>query len=85
MGGSALCDAWSAFEEAGIFDPDTGQRFRRKFWSKAVRGAAELFRAFRGREPSVEPLRHSGIRAAKLAILLVGGVAAALECMYVEY
>ncbi|HBN58884.1 MAG TPA: hypothetical protein DD442_01145, partial [Halomonas sp.] len=30
-----------------------------------ARDAAELFRAFRGREPSVEPLlRHSGIRAA---------------------
>ncbi|MGP5713271.1 oligopeptidase A [Vreelandella alkaliphila] len=59
-------DAWSAFEEAGIFDPSTGQRFRQEILeSGGVRGAAELFRAFRGREPSVEPLlRHSGIRAA---------------------
>lgn len=59
-------DAWSAFEEAGIFDPDTGQRFREEILEQGgARDAAELFRAFRGREPSVEPLlRHSGIRAA---------------------
>ncbi|MFG6179454.1 oligopeptidase A [Halomonas sp. THAF12] len=59
-------DAWSAFEEAGIFDPETGQRFRTEILERGgSRDAAELFRAFRGREPSVEPLlRHSGIRAA---------------------
>ncbi len=59
-------DAWSAFEEAGIFDPTTGQRFREEILEQGgARDAAELFVAFRGREPSVEPLlRHSGIRAA---------------------
>ncbi|MFO7648771.1 oligopeptidase A [Halomonas campaniensis] len=59
-------DAWSAFEEAGIFDPETGRRFRTEILEAGgARDAAELFRAFRGREPSVEPLlRHSGIRAA---------------------
>ncbi|MCG6658905.1 oligopeptidase A [Halomonas campisalis] len=59
-------DAWSAFEESGIFDAETGQRFRREILEPGgARDAAELFRAFRGREPSVEPLlRHSGIRAA---------------------
>ncbi|WP_404344424.1 oligopeptidase A [Vreelandella venusta] len=59
-------DAWSAFEEAGIFDPTTGQRFREEILEQGgARDAAELFLAFRGREPSVEPLlRHSGIRAA---------------------
>ncbi|TVM05913.1 MAG: oligopeptidase A [Halomonas sp.] len=59
-------DAWSAFEEAGIFDPTTGQRFRQHILEQGgARDAAELFEAFRGREPSVEPLlRHSGIRAA---------------------
>ncbi|MGM0858905.1 MAG: oligopeptidase A [Pseudomonadota bacterium] len=59
-------DAWSAFEEAGIFDPTMGQRFRQEVLEQGgARDAAELFRAFRGREPSVEPLlRHSGIRAA---------------------
>ncbi|MBE0488706.1 MAG: oligopeptidase A [Halomonas sp.] len=59
-------DAWSAFEEAGIFDPETGRRFRTEILEPGgARDAAELFRAFRGREPSVEPLlRHSGIRVA---------------------
>ena len=59
-------DAWSAFEEAGIFDPETGRRFRTEILERGgSRDAAALFRAFRGREPSVEPLlRHSGIRAA---------------------
>ncbi|WP_416138327.1 oligopeptidase A [Halomonas sp. HK25] len=58
-------DAWSAFEEAGIFDPETGHRFRTEILEPGgARDAAELFRAFRGREPSVEPLlRHSGIHA----------------------
>jgi oligopeptidase A len=59
-------DAWSAFEEAGIFDPETGRRFRSEILEQGgARDAAALFRAFRGREPSVEPLlRHNGIRAA---------------------
>ncbi|MGR2740653.1 oligopeptidase A [Billgrantia sp. Q4P2] len=59
-------DAWSAFEEAGIFDSETGRRFRSEILEQGgARDAAELFQAFRGREPSVEPLlRHSGIRAA---------------------
>ncbi|MFP4137242.1 MAG: oligopeptidase A [Halomonas sp.] len=59
-------DAWSAFEEAGIFDPETGRRFRSEILEQGgARDAAELFEAFRGRKPSVEPLlRHSGIRAA---------------------
>ncbi|MCE0733844.1 oligopeptidase A [Halomonas sp. G15] len=58
-------DAWSAFEEAGIFDPETGHRFRTEILERGgSRDAAELFQAFRGRAPSVEPLlRHSGIRA----------------------
>ncbi|WP_252109834.1 MULTISPECIES: oligopeptidase A [unclassified Halomonas] len=59
-------DAWSAFEEAGIFDSATGTRFRQQILEQGgAADAAELFEAFRGREPSVEPLlRHSGIRAA---------------------
>ncbi|MBZ5489190.1 oligopeptidase A [Halomonas aquamarina] len=59
-------DAWSAFEEAGIFDAETGKRFRQEILEQGgARDAAELFQAFRGREPRVEPLlRHSGIRAA---------------------
>ncbi|GEK47803.1 oligopeptidase A [Bisbaumannia pacifica] len=59
-------DAYSAFEEAGTFDAATGARFRREILEQGgARDAAELFRAFRGRESSIEPLlRHSGIRAA---------------------
>lgn len=59
-------DAWSAFEDAGIFDQHTGQRFRHEILEQGgAKDAADLFRHFRGREPSVEPLlRHTGIRAA---------------------
>lgn len=56
-------DAYSAFEEAGIFDPETGRRFRETILEQGgSREAAELFEAFRGREPSIDPLlRHAGI------------------------
>ncbi|WP_110670645.1 oligopeptidase A [Salinicola halophilus] len=56
-------DAYSAFEEAGIFDAETGQRFREEILERGgSREAAALFEAFRGREPSIEPLlRHTGI------------------------
>lgn len=58
-------DAYSAFEEAGIFDPETGRRFREAILEQGgSREAAELFEAFRGREPSIDALlRHSGIDA----------------------
>jgi oligopeptidase A len=57
-------DAFSLFEEKGIFDPDTGHRFRRHILEMGgSRDAMELFVAFRGREPRIEPLlRHNGIR-----------------------
>lgn len=57
-------DAFSLFEENGVFDSATGAHFRDTVlaFGGAV-PAAELFSAFRGRAPSVEPLlRHSGIR-----------------------
>ncbi|GAA3904052.1 oligopeptidase A [Halomonas cibimaris] len=59
-------DAWSAFEQAGTFDAETGNRFRSEILEQGgARDAAELFEAFRGRKPSVKPLlRHSGIEAA---------------------
>ncbi|ANF56133.1 oligopeptidase A [Halotalea alkalilenta] len=59
-------DAFSAFEEAGVFDQATGQRFRLEILEQGgARDAAEMFKAFRGREPSIEPLlRHSGISSA---------------------
>ncbi|GHB31618.1 oligopeptidase A [Salinicola rhizosphaerae] len=62
-------DAYSAFEEAGIFDPETGRRFREEILERGgSRDAAELFQAFRGREPSIEPLlRHTGIESKSAA------------------
>ena len=58
-------DAWSKFEEEGVFNPDTGRSFREKILARGgSREPMELFIEFRGREPSVEPLlRHSGIAA----------------------
>ena len=58
-------DAYSRFEEEGIFNEETGREFRRHILSQGgSREPMELFVAFRGREPSVEPLlRHSGIAA----------------------
>ncbi|RBO86091.1 oligopeptidase A [Marinomonas aquiplantarum] len=56
-------DAFSKFEEDGIFNQDTGAHFRDTILANGgSRPAAELFAAFRGREPSTEALlRHSGI------------------------
>ncbi len=56
-------DAFSVFEENGIFDADTGQRFRREILAPGgSQEAMTLFRAFRGREPSIDALlRHSGL------------------------
>ncbi|MEW8230493.1 MAG: oligopeptidase A [Candidatus Thiodiazotropha endolucinida] len=56
-------DAFSLFEERGIFNADTGQAFLRDVLQQGgSRDAMELFVAFRGREPEIEPLlRHSGI------------------------
>jgi oligopeptidase A len=56
-------DAYSAFEEAGIFDAATGRRFREHVLEVGgSRPAIESFRAFRGREPELEALlRHQGL------------------------
>jgi Zn-dependent oligopeptidase len=57
-------DAYAAFEEAPqILDARTGARFRDEVLAVGgSRPAAESFRAFRGREPSVEALlRHNGM------------------------
>ena len=58
-------DAYAAFEEAGVLDARTGARFRDEILAPGgSRPAAESFRAFRGREPSLEALlRHSGMIA----------------------
>ncbi len=56
-------DAFSKFEEEGIFNPDTGREFLENILEMGgSKEPMELFKAFRGREPEVEALlRHSGI------------------------
>ena len=58
-------DAFSAFEESDIFDPQTGQRFLQSILEQGgSREPMELFVEFRGREPSIDALlRHSGLTA----------------------
>ncbi len=69
-------DAYSAFEEAaqqdgasGTLHADTGLRFRREVLAVGgERPAADSFKAFRGREPSIDALlRHSGLVEAQAA------------------
>ncbi|WP_295884330.1 M3 family metallopeptidase [uncultured Thiohalocapsa sp.] len=59
-------DAFSLFEERGVFDPDTGRAFRELILERGGSAdAMDLFTAFRGREPRVDALlRHSGIGTA---------------------
>lgn len=56
-------DAFSLFEEKGIFDEQTGQSFLTNILEQGgVRDPMELFIAFRGREPAIDALlRHSGL------------------------
>jgi oligopeptidase A len=58
-------DAFSKFEENGIFDPETGRLFRECILERGgSEKALNLFTRFRGREPIIEPLlRHSGLAA----------------------
>lgn len=58
-------DAYAAFEEAGIFDVETAQRFRREILE--IGGSRDFMQAyvdFRGRKPEIDALlRQSGIVA----------------------
>ncbi|MDH3387276.1 MAG: M3 family metallopeptidase, partial [Gammaproteobacteria bacterium] len=56
-------DAFAAFEEEGIFNPETGQRFLQCVLEQGgSRPALESFRCFRGRNPQIDALlKHSGI------------------------
>ncbi|OHC12459.1 MAG: hypothetical protein A2002_02090 [Pseudomonadales bacterium GWC1_66_9] len=59
-------DAFSRFEEDGVFNPVTGSAFREAI---LARGGSQdpmvLFVDFRGREPSIDALlRHLGLSAA---------------------
>jgi len=58
-------DAFSLFEEKGIFDRDTGDAFLTNILEQGgSRDAMALFVTFRGREPTIDALlRHSGIAA----------------------
>jgi oligopeptidase A len=63
-------DAYSAFEEAAargdnVISIETGQRFQKEILAVGgSRPALESFKAFRGREPSIDALlRHSGMAA----------------------
>ncbi len=59
-------DAYSLFEELGVLNPEAGARFRREILGVGgTRPALESFKAFRGREPSLDALlRHSGMAVA---------------------
>lgn len=56
-------DAFSAFEESGILNPETGERFRKEILGRgSSRDAMDNFVAFRGRKPTIDALlRHSGM------------------------
>ena len=56
-------DAFSRFEEEGVFNLETGRSFLHEILEQGgSREPMDLFKAFRGREPSVDALlRHSGI------------------------
>ncbi|MGE7137721.1 M3 family metallopeptidase [Luteibacter sp. NPDC031894] len=53
-------DAFEAFEEGGVLDRATGERFRKEVLAVgATRPALESFKAFRGREPRPDALLKS--------------------------
>jgi len=58
-------DAFSAFEETGIFNRDTGNKFLNSILEQGgSREPMELFIEFRGREPTIDALlHHSGLAA----------------------
>ena len=58
-------DVFAAFEEEGIFNQETGQRFMSCILEKGgARPAIESFHCFRGRGPNIDALlRHTGITA----------------------
>jgi oligopeptidase A len=58
-------DAFAAFEEEGIFNQETGQRFLQCVLEKGgSQPAMESFRCFRGREPEIDALlKHCGINS----------------------
>ncbi len=59
-------DAFGAFEEGGVLNPEIGERFRREVLAcGGSRPALESFVAFRGRKPQIDALlRHNGMTVA---------------------
>ncbi|MPV85886.1 M3 family metallopeptidase [Ostreibacterium oceani] len=56
-------DAFSRFEEEGVYNTDVGEAFKREILARgASRSAMENFIAFRGRKPTIDALlRHHGM------------------------
>jgi len=67
-------DAFSMFEENGIFDPETGHAFLTNILEKGgSQNAMDLFVNFRGRKPSIDALlRHNGIETQPTAGVAAG-------------
>ncbi len=49
-------DAFQAFEETRLFDPETAHRYRALLSAGGTVPGMELYRAFRGRDPEIAPL-----------------------------
>ena len=56
-------DAWSAFEDQGIFSAELARKFRQEILEiGGTEKIADAFKAFRGRAPEIQPLlRQAGI------------------------
>jgi peptidyl-dipeptidase Dcp len=57
-------DAFEAFEEKGIFNPEVGRAFRQEILEKGgTEHPMKLYKKFRGREPKVDALlRRDGLQ-----------------------
>ncbi len=65
-------DAYALFEERGILDTQTGERFRQEILARGgSRPALESYVAFRGRKPTLDALlRHHGMDSTPLSASL---------------
>jgi len=57
-------DAFEAFKETSLFDPETAARFKKCILAKnGTADFMEMYKAFRGREPRMEPLlKNRGLK-----------------------